>query len=109
MLASPDVVYDRIQFRCAAEWQLAQAPSAGTTITLEGLHASGTVALRLPVHSVTFDYDLGDRTGQRPLKPQALLLLPEQQRFTLVSRLPFRVDPPSRAKRSAAIRMGGLS
>ncbi len=109
MLASPNVAYDRIQFRCGAEWQLAQAPSAGTTITLEGLHANGDIALRLPSHSVTFDYDLGDRAGQRLLKPQALLLLPQERRLTLVSRLPFRIDPPSRAKRSAVIRMGGLS
>jgi hypothetical protein len=91
--------------RAHPDWVLPRAPEPGTTIQLTNLTRGGMVELRIPRLEVHFDYVLGTRTGSRPLAPRALVLLPEEQRLTLLYGLAFEVDAPNGDHRHARLRL----
>jgi len=91
--------------RAHPDWVLAEPPAAGTPIVLENIAGEGRLQLQLPALEVHFDYVLGARSGSKQLRPQMLVLLPDERRFYLVHRLPFEVEEPDGSERSARIRI----
>lgn len=97
---------DGVHHRAPAEWVLPAPPSEGTVIRMEGVSPDGAMEVHLPKLDVLFDYVLGERTGAREMKRQALVLLPEERRFYLVYRLPFQIETPNGVERTGRLRLG---
>lgn len=91
--------------RAHPAWVLPHAPAPGTTIQLHNLSRSASLELRFPKLEVHFDYVLGDREGSRQLKPRSIVLLPEEQRLTILYALPFEVEAPNGRDRSGRLRI----
>lgn len=78
-------------YRAHPSWIIAP-PARGALVKMVGLRPTpGAWAFRLPQLEVVADYTLGHRGGSLPLTAQALLLLPEERRFTLLYRAAFQV------------------
>ncbi len=67
-------------------------PDSGVTVLLENLTPEGYVSFEFPSLRVFVDYVIGDRKGIRELKPQMIVLLPDEKRFYLVYRHAFMVE-----------------
>ena len=80
-------------------------PQPGSQVTLQGLTAAGDYTFPLPQIRILADYVMGDRTGQRELVPQLLVLLPEQQRLYIVYRSMFAVEYGPALERSFRLRL----
>lgn len=74
--------------RAHPDW-IIDLPERGGRVVLEGLTPRSRVELALPELRVVADYVAGDRRGQRELRPQMLVLLPEEARFYLLFRTLF--------------------
>lgn len=94
----------RTYHRAHPDWIL-DLPAAGAPVRMEGLSPDGTIAFPLPGLRVLADYVVGERTGSRELRPQMLVLLPEEGAFYLVYRTAFTVDPGPRTERSFRLRL----
>lgn len=92
-------------FRAHPDWTFDAPPATRTELRLEGARAAGPTAFALPALRVLADYEIGSRVGVLELRPQALVLLPEQQRFCLVYRSLFRFDAAPGAARSFRVRL----
>lgn len=79
-------------------------PPRGAPVALDGMTKDQRLAFALPELAVWADYVVGDYRGSRPLAPQALLLLPETRRFTLVYRLHFNLPHRLGEERSMRLR-----
>jgi hypothetical protein len=91
-------------YRAHPDWVIS-LPPAGALVRLEHLIAGvPVVELRLPQLNLVADYTLYGRLGQRPLRPQALVLLPQEQRFYLVYRFAFNFEPGPAHERSFRLR-----
>ncbi len=91
------------------DWVLERAPEAGAPVVIDGMSPMGRIAFAFPKLTVHLDYVLGARTGTKQLRAHALLLLPEEMRFTVVYRLPFEVDAPNGEERGARLRIEGAN
>ncbi len=91
--------------RAHPAWVLERAPDAGSPMVLEHLTPQATLAIAFPSLAVHFDYVLGEREGTRRLWPSALVLLPEERRFTVLYRLAFEVEAPQGQVRSGRLRV----
>lgn len=92
-------------FRAHPGWTLDAPPPARAPLRLDGLRAQGPLTFGLPALRVLADYELGGRVGVLELRPQALVLLPEQLRFCLVYRSLFRFDAAPAQARSFRLRL----
>jgi hypothetical protein len=91
-------------YRAHPDWVIA-LPQAAAIVRMENLlPGAPMVEFRLPQFRVIADYTIHGRQGQRDLRPQILVLLPEEQRFHLVYRLPFNFEPSPAAERSFRLR-----
>ena len=90
--------------RAHPDW-IIPLPPREAPVTLVGLTPAGRTSFRLPPLRIVADYVLGDRRGARDLTAQLLVLLPEQQRFYLVYRTAFTLDPKPGAERSFRLRL----
>ena len=91
-------------YRAHPDWVI-DLPQPAAIVRLENLLAGApAVELRLPQLRVVADYVIYGRQGQRDLRPQSLVLLPEEQRFYLVYRLPFHFEPGPAHERSFRLR-----
>ncbi|MBW2458302.1 MAG: DUF2169 domain-containing protein [Deltaproteobacteria bacterium] len=88
------------------EWVIDRPPAAAA-VTLEGLAPGGAVSFPLPQLSVHADYSASNRRGTVTLRPQRLVLLPEEQRLMLTYRAMFRVPYVASEERSLRLRLGG--
>ncbi len=94
---------DRAALRAHPDWIL-PLPSAPPRLRLRGTFADGEArTLQLPALRVHADGSVGGRPCTLTLRPETLVLLPEQQRFYLVYRACFRVDAHHSA--AAALRL----
>jgi hypothetical protein len=90
--------------RAHPQWVIA-LPPARSTVTMTGLTPGPEpLSFALPAVRIFVDYVSGIRTGTRELRPQALVLLPEERRFYLVFRHAFTYEYPS-AERSMRLRV----
>lgn len=64
------------------DWRL-PIPAAGEPVVLEGCHHAGPWWFAWPRLAVSYDYEIGARRGARHLEPYLLVLLPEEDRFTI--------------------------
>jgi len=86
--------------RAATQW-IIDLPEPQATVSLEGLSPTGAnERFKLPLLRVLADYSVGDDQGVLELRPQAMVLLPEQQKFYLVFRHVFGMEQ-SEAGRAA--------
>jgi len=91
-------------YRAHPDWVIA-LPQTAALVHMENLVAGApTVEFRLPQQRVVADYIIYGRQGQRDLRPQSLVLLPEERRFYLVYRLPFHFEPGPAHERSLRLR-----
>jgi hypothetical protein len=74
--------------RAHPDW-VVPLPEAGVPVRMHGVDPRGEIAFRLPEIRVLADYVLGDRTGERELRPRLLVLLPDEGRGYLVFRHQF--------------------
>ena len=77
--------------RAAPCWVL-DLPAKGAAVVMEGLTPERRCAFFLPEIEVLADYVVGERQGTCQLRPQVLVLLPEERRFYLVLRHCFSMD-----------------
>ena len=103
-LPDPEVVWEMSRHQAHPGW-LIPLPAPGTPVTLIGMTPSGVLSFQLPLLRVIADYVLGERTGQRELAPQMLVLLPEKRRFYLVYRAGFSVEAAPPMNRSFRLRL----
>ncbi len=81
------------------------APAPGTPIELRGCTPSGApFAFRMPASGVRADYAIGARAGTLELRPQTMVLMPEEQRVTVTFRAYFRFDVAQDEERSMRLR-----
>ena len=78
-----------VNYRAHPDWVI-PLPEAAPKLRLENLLV-GTPLLELsiPDFGIVADYTINGRIGRRSLMPHTLVLLPDQQRFYVVYRLPF--------------------
>lgn len=94
---------DRAALRAHPDWIL-PLPAAPPRLRLRGTFADGEARTwQLPALRVSADGNVGGQRCALALRPETLVLLPEQQRFYLVYRACFRVD--ARHGASAALRL----
>lgn len=87
----PPSFADTATLRAHPDWVI-PLPPANATVQLQGMSPDGDITFSMPAIRVFADYVLGTRTGTRELRPAVLVLLPEEQRFYLVFRLPFNYE-----------------
>jgi hypothetical protein len=91
-------------YRAHPDWVIA-LPQPAALVRMENLLAGApAVEFRLPQLRVVADYVIYGREGQRDLRPQSLVLLPEEHRFYVVYRLPFHFEPGPAHERSFRLR-----
>jgi hypothetical protein len=91
-------------YRAHPDWVIA-LPQPAAIVRMENLlPGAPLVEFRLPRLRVIADYTLYGRIGQRDLRPQILVLLPEEQRLYMVYRLPFNFEPGPAHERSFRLR-----
>jgi hypothetical protein len=86
------------------QW-IIERPAAGAEVLLEGLSPNGARRFPLPQLAVFVDSAIAGRRGSVGLAPQALVLLPDEERFYLVYRGGFRTDYQANAERSLRLRI----
>lgn len=95
---------DQALYRAHSDWVI-ELPPAGAPVCLENLLSDAPVLkLALPELRVIADYILYGRLGEHELRPQALVLLPDERKFYLVYRLPFQFDPGPASERAFRLR-----
>lgn len=88
--AFPQQMPQVVSYRAHPDWVI-PIPKIAPKIRLENLRESSRLLeFSLPEISVVADYTIQGRTGSRPMLPQLLVLLPDQGRFYILYRLPFR-------------------
>ena len=92
-------------FRAHPQWTFDAPPLARAPVRLEGAHAAGPLGFALPELRVLADYEFGSRQGVLALRPQALVILPEQMRFCIVYRTLFRFDAEAGQARCMRLRL----
>jgi hypothetical protein len=76
-------------YRAHPDWVI-PAPASAPRLRLENLVEGRPVFdMQVPDFGLVADYTVNHRLGSRPLQPHALVLLPDQGRFTITYRLPF--------------------
>jgi hypothetical protein len=91
-------------YRAHPDWVI-PLPPAAALVRMENLMADAPlVQFALPQLRVIADYVIYGRQGTRDLRPQILVLLPEEQRFYLVYRLAFNFQPGPAHERSFRLR-----
>ena len=95
---------DGLFHRAHPDWVI-DLPPAAATIEIDGVRPHGSIRFALPRLSVAADFTFGDVTGIRILQPQMLVLLPEEERFYLVYRRTFQLDPHSGIECSFRLRL----
>lgn len=82
---------DRVALRAHPDWILAP-PRAPPVVRLSGMRADGgSLAFTVPRVRVTADGTFGGRRSTLGLRPETLVLLPEDNRFYVVYRAAFRL------------------
>lgn len=92
-----------LSLRAHPDLVFARAP-LGQPVCLRGCHPRNEYRFVLPEAVPLMDYVLGDRNGTRELIPQALVLLPEEERFYIVYRRFFLMRPDEGEERSVRLR-----
>ncbi|MGC9982049.1 MAG: DUF2169 domain-containing protein [Polyangia bacterium] len=78
-----------VNYRAHPDWVI-PVPTMAPTIRLDNLLAATPVLeMSMPDFGIVADYTVNGRIGRRSLMPHMLVLLPDQQRFYVVYRLPF--------------------
>lgn len=90
--------------RAHPDWVM-QLPDPGAEVRIHGMSPRGEIAFRLPQLRVHADYVLGDRTGERELRPRLLVLLPDEGKGCLVYRHQFTYPFDEGAERSMRLRL----
>jgi hypothetical protein len=91
-------------YRAHPDWVINLPPPAAL-VRMENLLAGAPVVeFRLPQLRLIADYTIYGRQGQRDLRPQVLVLLPEEKRFYLVYRLAFNFESGPAHERSFRLR-----
>ena len=101
--SAPVELLESAHHRAHPDWVIA-LPPAGVDIELHGLRPEGLITFKLPALRVFADYEVELRTGARELRPQVLVLLPEERRFYLVYRTSFTFPYPG-GERSMRLRV----
>jgi hypothetical protein len=85
---------EEIAMRAHPTWRL-EPLAAASRVSLHGLTPSGTETFTIPRIKVVADYVLGgpERSGTIGCHPYRLIVLPEEQRFTLSFCAHFTIDP----------------
>ncbi|HWO08735.1 MAG TPA: DUF2169 domain-containing protein [Polyangiaceae bacterium] len=100
----PDVDPDSSLNRAHPDWVI-DTPPEKALIRLENLLSDAPLLeFPLPALRVIADYVIYGREGSRELRPQALVLLPEQRSFYLVYRLIFTFENGPASERSFRLR-----
>lgn len=100
----PQMAMASLTHRAHPDW-IIDRPAAGARVTLTGMTPSGQLSFALPQVRVVADYVVGDRTGERELVPQLLVILPEQLRLYIVYRMGFSVEVAPDMERSFRLRL----
>jgi hypothetical protein len=95
---------ERLALRAHPDWILA-LPPAGGKIRMHGLSREEVMAFPLPRLRVFADYGVGDRSGALELRPQRLVLLPEERRLYLGYAAAFNIERPKGEHRSMRLRL----
>ena len=103
-LPSMPRVTDGAFWRATPGW-IMDAPPTGAEVVLEGLTPGGRAAFSLPTLEVSADYVVGQDQGVLQLKPQVLVLLPDEGRFYLVLRHCFTLFFQQGQERSMRLRL----
>lgn len=104
LVQSPEPGPDGVLHRAHPDW-IIDTPPEHATLRLDNLLPDApTLELQLPPLRVLADYVIYGREGSRELRPEALVLLPEQRAFYLVYRLPFTFDSGPASERSFRLR-----
>jgi len=105
-LERPQKVPPEILHRAHPDWVLPSTPPAGASIFLRGLVAGvSELAFPLPSLRVLADYEVGEHSGTRELRPDTLVLLPDERRFYLVYRSIFRYNFDPMSERCFRLRL----
>lgn len=92
-------------FCARPNWRL-DGISAGDRVELEGCHPRRAIwGFQFPRLDVLADYVLGERTGSFRLRPELLVLLPEEDRATVTYRYMFRFSAQPSEERSLRLRI----
>ena len=107
---APPPTTEHVFHRAHSDW-LIPTPQPRTAVVIEGMAPEGALRFTLPPLRVFADYAVGDRTGQRELTPQTLVLLPEERRFYIVFRHLFDVtyDPEQNRRMRLQLDTGALA
>jgi len=94
-----------IAHRAHPDWVI-DLPPPDSLVSMTGMRPDMEVlAFRLPSLRIVADYVVGNRTGERELVPQLLVLLPEEARFYLVYRAAFTLQVTPEMERSFRLRL----
>ena len=94
---------DGAYHRAAPCW-IIDLPTRGTEVVMGGLTPGGRASFSLPTLDVFVDYVVGQREGTRLLRPQVLVLLPEERRFYLLLKHCFSMEFSSGEERCMRLR-----
>jgi len=94
---------DGAYHRAATCW-IIDLPTRGTVVVMEGMTPEGRASFSLPTLDVFVDYVVGQREGTRLLRPQVLVLLPEERRFYLLLKHCFSMEFRSGEERCMRLR-----
>lgn len=89
--------------RALAPWVFDTAP-LGHAVRVRGCRPDGDFEFVIPTSVPVMDYVLGERSGSRPLVPQAMMVLPEERRFYVVYRHFFMMRADEGQERSVRLR-----
>lgn len=104
LVQSPEPGPDGVLHRAHPDWIIDTPPEKATLRLDNLLPDAATLELQLPALRVLADYVIYGREGSRELRPEALVLLPEQRAFYLVYRLPFTFESGPASERSFRLR-----
>lgn len=79
---------DSLLYRAHPDW-ITKIPLEAARLMLTNATPTGTLSVSLPKLRVLFDYANRGKMATRELRPQMLVLEPEEQRLTLTYRKPF--------------------
>lgn len=94
--------------RACSDWTLSSSP-VGQHLQLLGMGAAGYWSFQVPDLEVLMDYELGTRRGTRALSACRLLLLPDENRFSITYFKEFAFTAASDDARSVRIRLGNAA
>jgi hypothetical protein len=96
---------DTALYRAHSDWVI-DVPPSDAIVRLEGLvRDAPVVEFRLPRLRLLADYIVYGREGTRPLRPHALIMMPEEHKLALVYRAAFTFERGPANERAFRLRM----